>query len=257
VQRNDNTDSNINPNIVVIFPSKNEQDTIEHSILTAKQSAYKPSNIIVIDSQSTDNTVELAKKTGAVVIQQPKQIFPGKGVAMKTGIREGIDRSADVIVFLDADIKNLTSAWIDKLVSGLLEYNYDMTRGFYLRHAQDAAVTKLIARPMLHVFFPELSHFEQPLSGEVCARKDVWQRLIDKDDSSPDGWGIDIWFLIEAVMLGYNIKEVFLGSKEHTSFEDYREDIAKLSKMAEQVEITIIREALRYNRLDLQSKVMT
>lgn len=38
------------------------------------------------------------------------------------------------------------------------------------RHARDATVTKLIARPMLNIFFPELSHFEQPLSGEVCAR---------------------------------------------------------------------------------------
>ena len=46
-------------------------------------------------------------------------------------------------------------------------------------------------------------------------------------------------------MLGYNIKEVFMGSKEHTSFEDYKDDISKLSKMAEQVEFTIIREQTR------------
>ena len=64
-----------------------------------------------------------------------------------------------------------------------------------------------------------------------------------------------IWFLIEAAMFGYNIKEVFLGSKEHTSFEDYKEDASKLSKMAEQVEITIIREAITHNRLDFQTSV--
>jgi hypothetical protein len=81
-------------------------------------------------------------------------------------------------------------------------------------------------------------------------RKELQQRrLIEKQDC-PDGWGTDIWFLIEAAMLGYNIKEVFLGNKEHTSFEDYREDISKLGKMAEQVEITIIREAIKHNRLD-------
>jgi hypothetical protein len=38
-----------------------------------------------------------------------------------------------------------------------------MSRGFYTRHAKDAAVTKLIAKPMLHTFFPGLSHIEQPL----------------------------------------------------------------------------------------------
>lgn len=121
--------------VSVIFPAKNEQDTIENAILNAKESIYKPSNIVVIDAYSTDNTVELAKKAGAIVVEQPKEIFPGKGVAMKAGIRECISRSAaDVIVFLDADIKNLTSTWVNKLVSTLIEGNYDMTRGYYTRH---------------------------------------------------------------------------------------------------------------------------
>lgn len=69
------------------------------------------------------------------------------------------------------------------------------------------SVTKLIARPMLHIFLAELSHFEQPLSGEVCARREVWIDLLD--NSPPDGWGIDLWFLIEAARSGYQIKEIF------------------------------------------------
>jgi hypothetical protein len=79
-------------------------------------------------------------------------------------------------------------------------------------------------------YVPELSHFEQPLSGEVCARAQVWESLLNINPS-PVGWGIDVWFLIESAMLGYNIKEVFMGSKEHTSFEDYKEDISKLSRI--------------------------
>jgi hypothetical protein len=70
-----------------------------------------------------------------------------------------------------------------------------MSRGFYTRHARDA-VTKLVARPMLHTFFPELSQFDQPLSGEVCARRKVWEGLLKRhhgSDSTPDGWGIDVW----------------------------------------------------------------
>jgi hypothetical protein len=46
-----------------------------------------------------------------------------------------------------------------------------------------------------------------------------------------------------------------MGAKEHTSYEDYREDVSKLSKMAEQVEFTIIREAIKYSRLEMQEKV--
>ena len=252
-----NNSQNSIPKVMVIFPAKNEEGTIENSIATAKQSYYKP-DVILVDAFSTDKTTQLAGRAGAIVIQQPTKIFPAKGLAMKAGLREAFDRSADIIVFLDADIRNLTPEWVDKLVTALIDDNCDMSRGFYTRHARDAAVTKLVARPMLHTFFPELSHFEQPLSGEVCARRKVWENLLKRDNgsgSTPDGWGIDVWFLIEAAISGYHIKEIFMGIKEHTSFEDYREDVSKLSKMAEQVEFTIIKEAIKYERLELQKKV--
>jgi glucosyl-3-phosphoglycerate synthase len=242
--------TNPSPKVVVIFPAKNEEATIEHVIRTAKKSRYNP-KIIVVDAYSSDRTAELALKEGVSLVQQEAKAFPAKGNAMKTGLREAVKANADFILFLDADIKNLTSQWIDDLVGGC--FNRDMVRGYYLRHARDAAVTKLIARPMLHIFFADLSHFEQPLSGEVCARREVWENLLDK--GPPDGWGIDVWFLIEASMAGYQIKEIFLGHKEHTSFEDYREDIGKLAKMAEQVELTIIKEAIKYNRIGLHESV--
>jgi len=238
------------PKVLLIFPAKNEEETIEHVISTAKQSRYSP-EVIVVDAFSSDRTVELACKAGGIVIQQDAKTFPAKGIAMKTGLREAIKSEADIILFLDADIKNLTPEWIDNLVDGCT--NCDMVRGYYQRQPRDAAVTKLIARPMLHIFFPELSHFEQPLSGEVCARKEVWKSLLER--TPPDGWGIDVWFLIEAAMSGYQIKEIFLGRKEHTSFEDYREDVGKLAKMAEQVEFTIIKEAFKHGRIHLHGAV--
>ncbi|HEU4467569.1 MAG TPA: hypothetical protein VFR61_00865, partial [Nitrososphaeraceae archaeon] len=185
------------------------------------------------------------------VTQQDDRMFPAKGIAMKKGLHEAISINADIILFLDADIKNLTPEWIDNLVDGCT--NCDMARGYYQRHTRDAAVTKLIAKPMIHIFFPELSHIEQPLSGEVCARTEVWKNLLEKNP--PDGWGIDIWFLIEAAMSGYQIKEIFLGNKEHTSFEAYREDVGKLAKMAEQVEFTIIKEASKHGRIYLHNDV--
>jgi glucosyl-3-phosphoglycerate synthase len=244
----------LNPKVIVIFATKNEESTIKNSVSMVKKSYYKP-EVLVVDAYSSDKTTEFARTAGAVVTRQSKHLFPGKGLAMKEGLKEAIERmNADIIVFLDADIRNLTTDWVNELVGAIINDNCDMSRGFYTRHARDAAVTKLIARPTLHIFFAELAHFEQPLSGEVCARTRVWRRLIEKD-GIPEGWGIDVWFLIEAAMSGYNIKEVFLGEKKHTSFEDYKDDVSKLSKMAEQVEFTIIREAIKYKRTELQSTV--
>jgi hypothetical protein len=72
------------------------------------------------------------------------------------------------------------------------------------------------------------------------ARRQVWENLLKKDDGSgctPDGWGIDVWLLIEAAISGYHIKEVFMVSN------------------SEQVEFTIIREAIKYGRLELQKRI--
>ena len=77
------------------------------------------------------------------------------------------------------------------------------------------------------------------------------------DQNPTDGWGIDVWFLIEAAMAGYQIKEIYLGTKEHTSLEDYREDVGKLAKMAEQVEFAILKEAVKYGRIQRHKDVKT
>ena len=77
------------------------------------------------------------------------------------------------------------------------------------------------------------------------------------DSKSPSWMGIDVWFLIEAAMASYQIKEIYLGTKDHTSFEDYREDVGKLAKMAEQVEFTILKEAIKYGRIERHEDVLT
>ena len=233
--------------VVVIFPARNEGKTIAKCIEEAKHSKFKP-EILVIDGYSTDNTREEAESVGATVIEQSHGIFPAKGRAIKDGIKEAIKRQADSIVFLDADIANLTPEWVDKLAELVVDKKCDMARGYYLRADYDGAVTKLVAKPLSGVFFPEIAHINQPLSGEICATSELFKTIIEGKDC-PEGWGIDIWLLIETAMRDYKIKEIYLGSKIHTSRQDYFEDVVRLAKMAEQVALTIFKEAIKYKRI--------
>jgi len=97
---------------VVIFPTKNEEDTIEHVIRTARKSHYNP-EVIVVDAYSSDRTAKIANDNGAKVIEQGNRMFPAKGIAMKKGINEAIKNNANIVLFLDADIKNLSPEWVD------------------------------------------------------------------------------------------------------------------------------------------------
>ena len=106
-----------------------------------------------------------------------------------------------------------------------------------------------MAKPLTGVFFPEVAYFNQPLSGEICANAEVFSTLL-KGRDWPDGWGVDIWLLIEAAMKDYRIVEIYLGTKIHTSRNEYLVDVIKLAKMAEQVSLTTFREAMKFKRID-------
>jgi len=146
---NDDINSKVtgqNLKVVTIFPTKNEESTIENTIHVALTSKFNP-EVIVVDAYSSDSTADLATKAGATVIQQPEHVFPGKGNAMKAGLREAVrNRAADIALFLDADISNLSSEWIDKLVGALIQNNCDISRGCYWRQPSIA----------IHIILPAL-----------------------------------------------------------------------------------------------------
>ena len=233
--------------LFVIFPARNEGKTIAQCIEIANKSKFKPETLVV-DGHSADNTKDEAREAGAIVISQSKGVYPAKGIAMKDGAKEAIKRGATCIAFLDADIINLTPEWIDLLAEPVIEKACDMSRGYYRRAEYDGAVTKLVAKPLAGVFFPEISHFNQPLSGEICATPELFGDLLTNRDW-PVGWGVDIWILIESTMKDYQIIEVYLGTKVHTSRQEYLVDVIRLSKMAEQESLTAFKEAIKYKRI--------
>ncbi len=53
-------------------------------------------------------------------------------------------------------------------------------------------VTELVARPLLNLFFPELSGLIQPLSGEQAGRREVLEQL-----PFLTGYGVEIGLLID------------------------------------------------------------
>ncbi len=235
------------PRVIVVFPSKNENSTIEACIKAAKESRYHP-GVIVSDGYSNDNSREIASEVGAEVVLANKVIISGKGASMKTGLESALKKNPDIVIFMDSDIWNLMPDWIDLLVAPLLNDECDISKGRYYMTPTEGAVTQIVAKPLLQAFFPEVSWLEQPLAGEVAARSDVWRTLMA--NNPPEGWGIDVWFLVEAAIRKLRIKEVFLGIKEHRSSLNHSADPGLLRRKGEQVAFTIINEAISYQRMN-------
>ena len=210
--------------ITVVIPALNESETIV-SVIRFCQSEPKVTEIIVVDDKSEDNTVALASEAGAkVLISQTR----GKGISMKEGIEAA---NNDYIVFLDADIDPYPDGCISKLATPLLEDRADFVKGAFARNA--GRVTELVAKPLLTILFPGLSHFSQPLSGMIAGKKNFFQRIEFFND-----YGVDIGILIDMYLMMARVEEVNIGYIENKS-----KPWEALGKMSREVSRAIISRA--------------
>lgn len=218
--------------VSVIIPAFNEEETVAKVIEVVKKVSYVD-EIIVVNDGSSDNTEEEALKAGAIVINH--DVNKGKGQALYTGYKEA---ECDIIAFIDADIYNLTSSKVESMIKPILDGKTDITKTKFARAS--GRVTELTAKPLLNFFFPEIS-FEQPLSGQFAARKEVLKRINFEKD-----YGVDVGIVIDADVLGISITEVDIGAIEHDM-----SPLSELNLMANEVVRTIMSRANKYGRVTM------
>lgn len=105
--------------VSVVIPTLNEAGTIRQAIDTINNSVTYPKEIIVVDGNSTDGTVEIVKDTNARLIIEPRR---GYGLALRTGMKAA---RGNVVIMVDAD-GTYEFRHIDRLVDRLLEKDADM-----------------------------------------------------------------------------------------------------------------------------------
>jgi len=117
--------------VSVIIPTHNEAQAIGR--VFADLPSHLVTEVIVVDSNSTDGTPDLARSMGAQVIQEPRR---GYGRACLTGLANC--QSPDVVVFLDGDYSDRPSE-LPILLAPIVEGRADITLGSRLRDRSSAA----------------------------------------------------------------------------------------------------------------------
>lgn len=183
--------------ITVIIPTLNEEESIYEVVRFAIENE-NVSEVLVVDDKSLDNTVAKAKEAGAKVITSTKL---GKGASMKDGL---LCAKNEIIAFLDGDIHPYPPLTIKFLTDPIINNTADFVKAAFDRNA--GRVTELVAKPLLNIFFPDISDFEQPLSGMIAGRKSFFERIDFQDD-----YGVDIGILLDMHLLKARISEVNIG----------------------------------------------
>ena len=219
--------------VSVVIPALNEAKRIA-DVVSYAFSDPATAEVIVIDDSSIDDTAARAKHAGAQVITAR---MLGKGGSMCDGVDVA---KHDIIVYLDGDLAGLRPGIITDLSQPLLKNKTDFVKARFGRGG--GRVTVLTAKPMLHIFFPEVAHFAQPLGGIIAARKTLLQSL-----KFEDGYGVDVALLIDAHLAGAALAEVDIGFLENDS-----QPLHDLSLMANEVGRVIFNRARTAGRLNVE-----
>jgi glucosyl-3-phosphoglycerate synthase len=235
--------------ISLALPALNEEETVGKIIATIKNALMDKvpllDEIILIDSDSTDRTRQIAEEL-EIPVYIHQQLLPelgarnGKGEALWKSL---LVTKGDIIAWIDTDIVNIHPRFVYGIIGPLLlNRNIQFVKGFYRRPVKvgnkmqaggGGRVTELTARPLLNLFYPELSGVIQPLSGEYAGRRSALEKSVFFS-----GYGVEIGLLID-IFEQYGLRaiaQVDLLERIH-----HNQGLEALSKMS----FAIIQTALR------------
>ena len=249
--------------ISVGLPALNEERTIGLVIKRIKEPLMDRvpliDQIVVIDSDSTDRTAEIARELGVPVVRHA-DILPehgshiGKGDALWKSLHV---LDGDLVAWIDTDISNIQPRFVFGLLGPLLrEPRIQYVKGFYRRPLKEGVrivpegggrVTELMARPLINLFFPDLSGIVQPLSGEYAGRRALLE-------SVPffSGYAVEIGLLVDIVeSAGLSaIGQVDLERRIHRN-----QPLGNLSQMSFTILQAAIRKLEERHRLELLTEM--
>lgn len=107
--------------IAILIPCYNEGQTI-FDVVSEFKAALPEANIYVYDNNSTDNTIEEAKRAGAIVKCETKQ---GKANVVRSMFR---DVDADIYVMSDGDL-TYPANQINELIAPIIDQTADLVVG--------------------------------------------------------------------------------------------------------------------------------
>jgi glycosyltransferase involved in cell wall biosynthesis/nucleotide-binding universal stress UspA family protein len=243
--------------ISLALPALNEEETVGKVITTVKHDLMDRvpllDEIVLIDSNSRDRTREIAQELGIPVFIH-QEILPEYGA--RAGKGEALWKSlyvtrGDIILWIDTDIVNIHPRFLYGLLGPLL-LRPDMlfVKGYYRRPIKlngkqqstgGGRVTELTARPLLNLFYPELSGVIQPLSGEYGGRRSALEQM-----PFSSGYGVETGLLID-IFEKFGLKAI--GQVDLQERVHHNQQLEGLSKMAFAIIQTVVRRLeRRYER---------
>lgn len=230
-----------NQRVAVVIPAKDEARRIAATVRAAKAIPHVDM-VLVVDDGSEDNTQDVARDAGAVVVRHSHN--RGKAAAMETGaaviaMRDNPNRLPRLLLFIDGDLAETavnTAPLIDPVVKGEADFSIALLPpqpGAGGCGLVVGAARKAIAK--MTGWTPT-----QPLSGMRCMTREAFEAATPL----ARGWGVETGMSIDLVAQGYVPIEVPCDLRHRPSGKDFKGQMHRAAQFRD-VQLAIANRRIR------------
>ena len=190
--------------IYVVIPTYNEAKTIASIIRKIRQQELE---VVVIDDGSLDNTYEIAKDNGAIVLRNENN--EGKGASLIKGFHYAQDRDCDAVITMDGDGQHLPEE-IPYFIR-LAKYS---NSGIFIGNR----MFKIKNMPFVRVFTNKLMSWlisfvaGQSIPDTQCGFRLIKKEVLGKLTLKTSRYETESEILIKASRMGFKIESVPIKS---------------------------------------------
>jgi dolichol-phosphate hexosyltransferase len=187
--------------VSVVIPTLNEAGNILEAVTTIHNDLAYPKEIIIVDGNSTDGTIEIVKDLGYCrLIIEPRR---GYGLALRTGMKNA---KGNIIVMVDGD-GTYEVKHINRMLDKMVEKDVDMVLATRMYDPNKAmGFMNFLGNRVITWCFDFF--YSQFLSDTQSGFRAISHEAIDNVDLTQDDMAYATEMLIKFAKEGYNMVEV-------------------------------------------------
>ncbi len=188
--------------ICTVIPSFNVERTLSEVISKVSQ-FVAPVHIIVVDDGSVDQTAEIARKAGVVVLQN--RLNRGKGFSLNRGFQYAIRNYYDAIITLDGDLQH-DPLEIPKFIDYYYQTNFDLILGDRTGDLSNMPLDRQFSNKMTSLIISLLTG--QRVRDSQTGYRLIKTNILKSISLISNRYETESELLVKALLLGYKITHV-------------------------------------------------
>jgi glycosyltransferase involved in cell wall biosynthesis len=202
--------------LCIVIPAHNEANTIGSLVAGLKKIGQ---DVVVIDDGSSDQSGEMARTQGAVVLRN--EIKRGKGFSLQRGFAHALQNDYSGVIVMDGDGQHAVTD-IPKFVTTIEQSPASIITGNRMSDPQGMPWLRRLTNRVMSALISQIC--QQPIPDTQCGYRYISREILSRLRLTSQDFEIETEVLIQASRLGYRIFSVPV----QTIYRDERSKISPL-----------------------------